>query len=302
MPDSLKDFYRKEIYHDRLDDAVHRLEEMHCKIVKSYPDFWPHPEPITISLGGGAPLTIPPAPGLVQLVIQHNKDEWSKVNAADQEHIDDLRKGWEIVFEIVAAHGGPRYEWGTLFSCGSWGQDFDDDGEFYRWRFHQAHYWALKYKVCDWVVYDSSCFSGLTPQAIDGLENANHQRCTGEPTVNCNQHAAYEGDLATGTAPSTDTCIGGHTFDHFEKLTGALTMPIDKSSPYGGAILDDLANVLGATPPTPRATIPQKYRYRPSYYRDKGYHGDRPPPPEHPRKYLYATMTPTLTPTATPTP
>lgn len=297
LSDNLKDAYRKVIYHDRLDDVVKRLDEMHCKIVPSYPDFWPHPEPFTITLGNGAPLTIRPAPGLVQLVIQHNKDEWSKVNAADQEHIDDLRKGWEIVFEIVSAHGGPRYEWGTLFSCGSWGQDFDDDGEFYRWRFHQAHYWALKYKVCDWVVYDSSCFSGLTPQAIDGLENANHQRCTGEPTVNCNQHAGYEGDLATGTSPSTDTCIGGHTFDHFEKLTGALTMPIDKSSPYGGAILDDLANVLGATPRTP-----PHYRYRPSYYRDKGYNGDRPPPPEHPRKYLYATMTPTFTPTATPTP
>ena len=74
-------------------------------------------------------------------------------------------------------------------------------------------------------------------------------------------------------------------------------MPIDKSSPYGGAILDDLANVLGATPRTP-----PHYRYRPSYYRDKGYNGDRPPPPEHARKYLYATMTPTFTPTATPTP
>jgi hypothetical protein len=152
------------------------------------------------------------------------------------------------------------------------------------------------------VVYDSSCYSGLTPQAIDGLENANHERCTGGPTVNCNQHAGYEGDLATGTAPSTDTCIGGHTFEHFDKFAGALTMPIDKSSPYGGSVLDNLADVLGATPPSPGATIPQKYQYRPSYYRDKGYHGDRPPPAEHPRKYLYATTTATRTPTATPTP
>jgi hypothetical protein len=81
-----------------------------------------------------------------------------------------------------------------------------------------------------------------------------------------------------------------------------LNMPIDKSGPYGGAILDNLADVLGATAPTPGVTIPQKYQYRPSYYRDKGYHGDRPPPDEHPRKYLYATMTVTPTPTATPTP
>jgi len=203
---------------------------------------------------GLAPMTIAPVKEVVDLIIQHNKDEWRKLNAADLEHQTDLVKEWEIVFEIVAAHGGPRYTFADKYACGSWGQDFDADGELFRWSFHQDHYRALKYRVCDWVVYDSSCYSGLTPQAIDGLENANHDRCTAEPTVNCNAHAGYEGDLATGTAPSTDTCIGGHTFEHFDSLYGALNMPIDKSSPYGGSVLDNLADVLGATPPTPRPT------------------------------------------------
>jgi hypothetical protein len=300
---------------DPLEDIGKQLKAMGCTLEEADPDFQRLPRPYTIMLGfprhklhlpAGATVkyshkgsaTIYPAPARIEAVEAHNREEWQKIRDADGRHNMDLfnrGKGRELAIEIVAAHGGERYAWSD-YDCGSWGQDFDIQGSLKRWPFHQDHYRTLKHNVCDWFVYDASCFSGLTPQAIDGLENQNEQRCAGLPGVDCPEHAGWEADLATGTAPSTTTCIGGHIRYQFIRLQRALNMTIDKSRGLGG-LLDNLGETFAVTPtPTPTTVTTRtpnpEFVFRPSFYSDKGYYRDQPPPAKHPRKYKYEDLPP----------
>src|SRR5712692_10103136 len=195
-------------FSDPVGNLAELLSQLKCDVDEAVAQFYPVPQPITIGLGQFGTLTIPPVQFLVDEAIAHNKREWGKVDGAILNHREKIQKNHEIALEFIVAHGGDRAGWGE---CGEWGMNFPIGKErsgLRRWQTHLADYWLGRKHLCDWTVFDGSCFSGLTPQAVDELENfspAGH--CDGPETIECPEHAGWESDFATGTAPSTTTCM-----------------------------------------------------------------------------------------------
>jgi len=143
-------------------------------------------------------------------------------------HRKKLEEGRELAIEMITGHGG------------AW--EFDDDGSstfgvfgphqlfhnnfaiteradsdkkqklgegrsgLTRGLFHSGNYTAANKHVCAWFVFDHSCYSGLTPRAIDTLNNTGKAEYTYKPIDQCGLHAAYEEDLGVGTSKSDAQC------------------------------------------------------------------------------------------------
>ena len=256
------------------------LKKVGCELDEVNAFFDPVPQPVTIQLFGAPPVTIKPIPEFVKAALDNNKHQWGNVYRGVLKHRADIQKDHEIAIEIVLAHGGDRPDFGE---CGSWGMNYPIGrwGDLRRWNFHLGNYWLGRKHLCDWAVFDGSCFSGLTPQAVDELENfspAGH--CDGPETIECPQHAAWEGDFATGTAPSTTSCIGFHLMMQFAEVHRQLSAQKAKYDAAGGNY--DYSSLMDAFRKATRETISDaekgpndKWKPNPSYYMDGGYWGDR---------------------------
>ena len=197
---------------------------------------------------------------------RHNNDEWAKVFAAEDSHQDRLRAGKEVAIELIGYHGDPSTRY---LPCGDWTES-SEIGLESRQFFHERNYFAADHHVCDWFVADLSCFSGLTPRAIDELENFATATCTKAPKINCPLHAAWESDIATGTSiDTTKVCYDTDTRATSRKLRRLIEGQIPLNSRAKGYA--SLAQALKTF-----ATGEN------SYYTDRGYAKDV--PPQHERK------------------
>lgn len=137
-------------------------------------------------------------------------------------HRNRVRQGAELVVEIIKGHG-VQYNG----ACGTVipGVDFTTPAEIPRAGFHHNNYQAVHGNACAWFVADFSCSSGLTPEAIDELNNKGgdtEPACTFKPAEKCLNHAAYEGDIAVGSAKSDTLCTFSASRDFNDTITKAL--------------------------------------------------------------------------------
>ena len=137
-------------------------------------------------------------------------------------HRNRVRQGAELVVEIIKGHG-VQYNG----ACGTVipGIDFTTPAEIPRAGFHRNNYQAVHGNACAWFVADFSCSSGLTPEAIDELNNRGgdaEPACLLKPGEKCLNHAAYEGDVAVGSAKSDTLCTFSASRDFNDTITKAL--------------------------------------------------------------------------------
>jgi hypothetical protein len=134
-------------------------------------------------------------------------DEVARYNAAQQRMIDNAiarhrnrvsRFGAELVIEMIIGHGN-HAGW-----CGEVGAETGPGIK--RGAFNSGNYAAVKRNACAWFVADFTCESGLTPKGFDDLNNAGLAACRAPFASNCANHAAYESDIAVGTATARGGC------------------------------------------------------------------------------------------------
>ena len=228
---------------------------------------------------------IAPDAAEVTRVSDHNDAELKKIDAAIDSHRKKLSEGREIAMELVAAHGSQR----SAGSCGYWGPGYYTGGYVVsRTDFHRGNYSAATKNVCDWFNLDASCYSGATPYALDDLENGiGAATCAGPEVVRCPNHAGYEADVAGGEGTIDKVARNGPMWlrsvqlkniligeASIKGLGGASGQPWSYQQLMGK--LDDWVLGEGASNFVSGAHN--------SFYADKGYHGDQPPPGKHPHR------------------
>jgi hypothetical protein len=219
-------------------------------------------------------------------VNKHNEAQWKYI----RQHLQDHRKkvaetGPELAIEMVIGHGGcgsaltenecegkGDYRWDGN-ACGVWGASFYTDDSLDRAEFHAGNYKAANKNVCDWVVIDSSCFSGFTAKAVDELNNLQTARCDKAPADACANHAAWENDTALTTVSPGKLS----KWSDAQRLRG-----------YIREILEEEAFLLKRNGSVYYPRIAQKLRSEgyteKGCYSDRGYMMDVPPPPDHVRQ------------------
>jgi hypothetical protein len=166
----------------------------------------------------------------------NNGAETAKVQAAFQAHRQRVRAGAELVIEMIKGHGVPTE------GCGSVAPNAGEGKypiQIERAPFLQNNYQAVRNNACAWFVVDFSCMSGLTPKTLHELNNLGASNsCGPSPGLNCSQHAAYELDLAVGSASSKTVCTFDDSREYVELVTRAVRStkdagPLPLSSPPG---------------------------------------------------------------------
>lgn len=145
-----------------------------------------------------------------------NDVEWNKLNNAIRQHQTLIKKGRELVIELVNAHGDTR----------SWGSCYLDYRDLYRDTFHLNNYSSANGNCCDWFTYDLSCHAGYTPIIVENLENK------GIPSMQPsgakgNFHAAFEYDYSYGSCKRTEESTYGHSNDMDVAIKGMLNTEAD---------------------------------------------------------------------------
>jgi hypothetical protein len=177
----------------------------------------------------------PLAPPTEQLATERwNDQELAKVQIATDLHRSRVAQGAELVIEIIKGHGRRARECGAVHPNYTTGES----PAIYipRYGFHMTNYKAVRNNACAWFVADFSCFSGLTSEAIDILSNrglSEEPVCTTMPRANCRNHAAYEFDVAFGSATSDLEC----TFPDSRKFNKGLVEVVKAATAQGGVPL-----------------------------------------------------------------
>lgn len=132
-----------------------------------------------------------------------NVKSWQSINNRLVSHRSKIRKGAALAYQLVNAHGSE----GSFGTCGRWGVGFDTGtGTLSRDKFHSGNYRAERKNVCNAVMEDRSCHSGLSANALDWLNNFSLVSCGASPRENHRRHAAFFGDMVISTAESANTC------------------------------------------------------------------------------------------------
>jgi len=249
---------------------------------EAYPTMWKMPEGYWVEHWNYRSEYIAPDPAEVTRVADHNDAELKKVDAAIDSHRKKLSEGREIGLELVTAHGSFRGG-----NCGYWGAGYYTGGYVVlRSDFHRGNYASARKNVCDWFNLDSSCHSGATPYAVDDLENGiGSTSCGGPDLVRCPNHAAYEADVSAGEATLEK--------DSYNYPMWLMSIQL-KNLLRGEGSIKGLGDASGQ-PWSYQKLMEKLENYvlgkgaqnfvsgaNASYYTDKGYHGDQPPPREHP--------------------
>lgn len=136
-------------------------------------------------------------------VLTANVQSWQSINNKIASHRSKIRNGVALAYQLVNAHGSP----GSFGTCGRWGVGFDTGtGTLTRDKFHNGNYRAERKNVCNAVMEDRSCHSGLSANALDWLNNFGLVNCGSQPRENHRRHAAFFGDIVMSTAESANTC------------------------------------------------------------------------------------------------
>jgi hypothetical protein len=268
------------------------LKQLPCDVDSAEPDFWVYDTWAVVGIRGHN-LTYSTSPEQKLAAAQHNNKEWFKVGAAIAAHDRKVASGKEIDMEFVHAHGSPGAPGGHTWSapaCGYWTTDFNTgplDG-LQRSDFHTHNYTAAKRHVCDWLTWDGSCFAGQTPMAVDELENGQFAMCTQPSIVTCPLHAGYEMDDSGGAQIATKVLHQGFFIWRSVQLDliiqgardrNALRQLQGKPPDY-----DFLKKKFDKWLPGKGVQYTIEGGSNAAYYLDKGYHGDQPPPSEHPHE------------------
>lgn len=242
-----------------LDEVGNELRDMGCQVDEAAPNFMEVPHFKKNDAANDAKIVA---------ADRHNEDEWGKVFRAEDRHRERLRDGKELAIELVSYHGVGATQ---ALPCGYWSESAEIGLES-RQRFHEANYDAAHRNVCDWFVGDISCYSGLTPRAIDELENFARATCVKAPRIDCPLHAGWESDIAMGTSiDATRVCYANDTAKASRDLRNFLQVQVESglnSRAKGYAALEQALTEFAL-----RSN---------SYYSDRGYAKDV--PPEHKRK------------------
>ena len=209
------DFSRHVWYEFDADELVPKLQALGCTTKYVAPKMVRKPQPIVIGLTILGPLgpttTIKPSAKAIAAAKAVNLGQWAAVKAAVAAH-KKAAAGKDMVFQLVNAHGGKLL-------CGTWGPSFWSNGTLWRDDFHEGIYKSTLRQSCGSISHDLSCYSGLTPKALNHLNNTgSDNNCKGKPAMDHTKHAGHDWNVATGTAPTTDTCTNGDVGSRVSEL------------------------------------------------------------------------------------
>ncbi len=166
-------------------------------------------------------------------IAAHNKAEATKLVNGIASYAKRVSQGRETSIEIIWSHGSER-DTKNGFPCGAFASSFYDAG-YPREKFHRIMYKAIDQKVCNHIVADYSCYSGLTPMGVDELNNTGFATCTRNLANQTAFRPAHDMTLAMGAAEPKLTA----TFFEADRLRDNWVMTI-KATPS----LDQLAMLL----------------------------------------------------------
>jgi hypothetical protein len=300
------------------------LRKMGCEVDAVYPEFWdvPHTDFVRVEGAPGEPASyIPAAQGSelenIRIAVNHNRIQWRNVEVVINAHRRKVAQGKELAIELVNSHGSRSFE-DTIASspfdpagrvvpgnCGgwtpgvetggsstglniqSWGIDLDsgmESTDLSRQKFIHNNYNSADKKVCDWFVYDAACYAGNTPMVFDQVENTGAANCSSKEIVDCPLHAGWEADAAGGVSLKEEKGHNGDTgsmaFD-LKDIFNSTAAARDKSTADGSSysyapLMQTLSGLIERKSNT--------FITPGSFYSDRGYHDDRPPPEHHPHK------------------
>jgi hypothetical protein len=125
--------------------------------------------------------------------------EQAKLDVAIATHVAHLREEKEIGIEVFNAHGSE----GNCPACGSITTAEWEVSEPRRETI-EAIYGGAHRRVCAWLLFDSSCFSGNSVRGFNTVNNTGACRCCEPPPLNPCFRAAFEDDKAVASSRITD--------------------------------------------------------------------------------------------------
>ena len=274
--------------------------DLGCDVEYVTPVYKAIPQPYRVKLENGT-TTVQPYEDELKEVKEYNKEQYNRVTAAISRHRARIRSGTELAVEILNGHGSESPP-----ACGAVGHD--EGRSINRAEFHAGNYQAIydngNHHACGWFVADFSCYSGLTPEVVDELNNKGklpieplpadlstarydpeHGRptetrvaaCKTKPGNNCAMHAAYDYDLAVGQAPADFKTCGLLTSTQMTHLINAFggfhTIDIEE---FGQTKPGQSKDVTVRPSTTPRNIRLQEFNFDSllgfrSHYSDQGY-------------------------------
>lgn len=194
----------------------------------------------------------------------HNQKEWDAINAAIATHRQKVSKGVEVAIELTNGHGGDVM---AGLPCGDV-EPADWFGSYIRRDdFHLGNYRAANKNVCSWFTADLTCYGGLTPKAVDELENLTTATCNKASAIACPNHAGWEADGSMSSATSTETCSNGSVWWQSGYVKDALEAEIKRRD--AGQKADYSSFIQQLHSKTVESTTAR--------YTDRGYAKDHPP-------------------------
>jgi hypothetical protein len=133
-------------------------------------------------------------------VLAANKAAWTAVQADIATHRANVRKGVALAFQLVNAHGSES----TDGTCGVWGVGYDTGtGTLTRDQFLNGNYKSMRGNTCTAVMEDRSCYSGLSANGMEFLNNLGLVNCTRPPRHKHEYHAAFFDDIVMSASSAT---------------------------------------------------------------------------------------------------
>jgi hypothetical protein len=133
-------------------------------------------------------------------VLAANKAAWTAVQADIAAHRANVRKGVALAFQLVNAHGSES----TDGTCGVWGVGYDTGtGTLTRDQFLNGNYKSMRGNTCTAVMEDRSCYSGLSANGMEFLNNLGLVNCTRPPRHKHEYHAAFFDDIVMSASSAT---------------------------------------------------------------------------------------------------
>lgn len=257
------DFSYDQLLEVDLKNVSDKLKAAKCDVDYVIPSFKPVPEGYLIGYESGT-ATQSPDDKEITANKEHNKDQWNWINDAIAMHRQRVAKGAEIAIELVNGHGG---EARPGLDCGDF-EPADWSGKYLRRDdFHLGNYRAANKNVCSWFTADFTCYGGLTPKAVDELNNLTTATCTNASTIACGNHAGWEADSSMSSATDTKTCNNGNIWWQKGYIKDALDAEIKRREAGQSNDYSQLIKALQSD------TVSSAT----AHYSDRGYDKDKPP-------------------------
>ncbi|MCC6558049.1 MAG: hypothetical protein IT372_34310, partial [Polyangiaceae bacterium] len=150
---------------------------------------------------------------------KRNAEAWKLVDDGIERWRASVAQGKEYAQVLVNSHGSEAL---PIAPCGSWGPAFNTGRVLDRASFHADNSGALNRRVCTSVLEDWSCYGGLSPRAIDELNNLGTATCAAASAVDHDRHDAHDFDVAFSTALPDQPCSIWDVAQRMDQLHPAL--------------------------------------------------------------------------------